>query len=128
MQGAYATFPLSFNFSGDGAFGLKKELLIPYKAIRGPLTAEQKAFNHALSSKRQVIERSFATLLGRWSRLRYLNMKSIKKRCEVVAAACCLHNFCINADDMDLDALEMEILEVCELAKSPPLSERNNQM
>lgn len=47
----------TFHILGDAAFPLKREIQVPYKMRGGPLTAEQKAFNRALSSKRQVIER-----------------------------------------------------------------------
>ena len=41
-----------------------------------------------------------------------MNMKSITKKVDVTLAACCLHNFCILAKDVDVRELEMAVEDV----------------
>ena len=66
----------------------------------GHLTQQQKYFNK--SSKRQVIERAFGLLKGRFRRLKHINNKSIKTSCDTIQAACILHNMCIkNEEDIE---------------------------
>jgi len=52
-----------------------------------------------LSSTHVVIEQTFGLLKGRFRWLKYLDMLDIKLAAEVVAAACILHNLCINNND-----------------------------
>jgi hypothetical protein len=52
----------SFLF-GDGAYGGKRGVLVPYKPAR---TAKQDTFNYVLSHYRQHIERAFGILVRRW--------------------------------------------------------------
>ncbi|CAG2223980.1 unnamed protein product [Mytilus edulis] len=84
-----------FHLIGDGAYPLKRWLLTPFRD-NGHLTAEQKKFNKSLSSKRQVIERSFGLLKGRFRRLKHINMIDIKEICNVVCTAVVFHNICIS--------------------------------
>ena len=60
----------------------------------------------------QCIERAFGRLLGRFKRLRYLNMKSEEKRVRVVAVGCMLHNYCNRTGDTDVSALDMNLENV----------------
>lgn len=73
-------------------------LMVPYRD-NGHLTRQQSRFNEALSSQRQVIER--ALLKGRWHKLQYLNLLSVKLMTIFIMAACVLHNFYLLNDDFD---------------------------
>lgn len=68
--------------------------MVPYKD-NGHLTASQRTYNFKHSSTRQVIERAFGLLKGRWRKLFYLDMLCQKKIVSVIIAACVLHNFCL---------------------------------
>lgn len=94
-----------YHLLGDGAYPLKEWLITPYRD-NGHLTVQQKRFNVSLSSKRQVIERAFGMLKGRFRRLKYINVKSVQEICEIIVATCVLHNICI----LEHDGLE-NILE-----------------
>ncbi|XP_033758071.1 putative nuclease HARBI1 [Pecten maximus] len=113
-----------YHILGDGAHPLKEWLLTPYKD-NGHLTRQQTLFNKALSSKRQVIERAFALLKGRFRKLRYLNCKSIRTTCDIVTAACVIHNICIIQNY--LDGIE-ELMAVDELQTDDDnvINEREN--
>ena len=75
-------------------------LMVPYRD-NGHLTRQQIRFNEALSSQRQVIERAIGLLKGRWRKLQYLNLLSVKHMTIFIMAACVLHNFCLINDDFD---------------------------
>lgn len=55
-----------------------------------------KNFNRVLAATRQVIERAFALLKGRWRRLKYLDMNSIEMIAYVILSCCVLHNICLD--------------------------------
>ncbi|XP_033746979.1 putative nuclease HARBI1 [Pecten maximus] len=89
-----------FHILGDGAYPIKVWLLTPYRDT-GHLTRNQTKFNKSLSSKRQVIERAFGLLKGRFRRLKYINKRSIVNMCTVIQSVCILHNMCIcNGEDL----------------------------
>lgn len=56
----------------------------------------QKRFNSILTQSRQVIERSFALLKGRFRRLQHLQMKRIDLIPSFILACCVLHNICLD--------------------------------
>ena len=58
---------------GDKAYPCNRFCIPPY-IERAGITAEQINFNGLQAKTRQVIERSFALLFGRFRRLRYLDM------------------------------------------------------
>jgi len=64
---------------------------------------EQKQFNNSLAETRQVIERAFALLKGKFRRLRYLNMSRIDLIPQTIIACCVLHNICIDGLDVDIE-------------------------
>ena len=74
--------------------------MVPYRD-NGHLTRQQIRFNEALSSQRQVIERAIGLLKGRWRKLQYLNLLSVKHMTIFIMAACVLHNFFLINDDFD---------------------------
>lgn len=51
---------------------------------------------------RQVIERAFALLKGRFRRLKYLHMSCIDLIPYVILACCVLHNICLEGCDDDI--------------------------
>jgi DDE superfamily endonuclease len=77
--------------------------VVPFRQ-NGRLTREQKSFNNFHAKARQVIERSFALLFGRWRRLKNLKMQRIDMMAFVVLAACVLHNVCLEFDDDEVES------------------------
>ncbi|XP_011859439.1 PREDICTED: putative nuclease HARBI1 [Vollenhovia emeryi] len=80
---------------GDKAYPYLSWLIPPFINL-GQLTENQKKFNTALSSMRQVIERAFALLKGRWRRLKFLDMNRDDVIPFVILASCVLHNICLD--------------------------------
>ena len=68
----------------------------------GHLTAVQIRYNEKHSGTRQVIERALGLLKGRWRCLKCLEMEAVEGMPSVVSAGCVLHNFCLLADEGDL--------------------------
>ncbi|XP_018313143.1 putative nuclease HARBI1 [Mycetomoellerius zeteki] len=68
---------------------------IPSYIDNGRLTRAQKHFNSVLSLTRQVIERCFALLKGRFRRLKHLCMKRLDLIPSFILACCVLHNICL---------------------------------
>lgn len=64
----------------------------------------QKRFNTVLSQSRQVVERSFALLKGRFRRLKHLDMKRVDLIPSFILACCVLHNICL--DGLEEDQVE----------------------
>lgn len=52
---------------------------------------------------RQIIERAFALLKGRFRRLKYLHMSCIDLIPYVILACCVLHNICLEGCEDDID-------------------------
>lgn len=64
----------------------------------------KRKFNKVHSSARMTIERAFGILSARWRFIKkHVYMKKIKDICQVITAACILHNFCINIGDPDFE-------------------------
>ena len=77
-------------------------LLTPFKN-NGHLTAVQIRYNEKHSGTHQVIERALGLLKGRWRRLKCLEMEAVEEIPSVVSAGCVLHNFCLLADEGDIE-------------------------
>lgn len=60
---------------------------------------------------RQVIERAFALLKGRFRRLKYLHMSCIDLIPYVILASCVLHNICLEGCEDDINDFICEGLE-----------------
>lgn len=74
--------------------------MVPFRD-NGHLTRQQIRFNDILSTLRQVVECAIGLLKGRWRKLLYLNLLSVKHMTMQIMAACVLHNFCLLHDDFD---------------------------
>ncbi|EFX75176.1 hypothetical protein DAPPUDRAFT_250858 [Daphnia pulex] len=53
-------------------------------------------FNAALSSNRQIIERVFVRLKGKFRRLKTYDVKNLDYFNDMIVTACCLHNFTLD--------------------------------
>lgn len=82
---------------GDAAYKLESYMMTPYKDM-GHFTVEQRRYNYAQSVTRNVIERAFALLKGRFPRLKLVEIKDLNHLCSYILAMCTLHNFCLNED------------------------------
>lgn len=85
---------------GDKAYPIYDWCIAPY-INRGNLQPYQVRFNTQLAKARQVIERAFCLLFGRFRRLKYLDMNRTDLIPRVVQAACVLHNICLMFNDND---------------------------
>lgn len=76
--------------------------MVPY-INRGNPTERQLHFNTVVSRGRQVIERAFSLLKGRFRRLKYLDMNRTELIPDTILATCVLHNICLLHHDQLLD-------------------------
>lgn len=86
---------------GDSAYPLRNWLVTPFRD-NGRLNAQQRRFNQRLSSARQVVERVFGHLKGRFRRLRELSFRKLDRIVRLIISGCILHNLCIlHHDDVE---------------------------
>ena len=86
---------------GDGAYPIRRWLLTPYRDT-GRLTPQQNHYNFCHCSTRQVIERSFSLLKGRFRRLQHIDVQDLQTAVELCICCCVFHNICI----LEADALD----------------------
>lgn len=86
---------------GDKAYPVFEWCIAPY-IDRGNLQEFQTNFNTVHAKTRQVIERSFALLFGRFRRLKYLDMNRVDLIPYTIVACCVLHNICLNHIDLNI--------------------------
>lgn len=101
--------PAGMYLLGDAAYPLQPWLMTPYKDY-GNLHRERQVYNKQHSKARQVIERAFGHLKGRFRRLTMFAASDIVMLVHCVVAACILHNVCVLHDD-----------EVTECYEEPPM-------
>jgi hypothetical protein len=100
----------------DSGYPNRKGYLAPYKGQRYHITEFQNAgqliglkelFNHAHSSLKNVIERSFGMLKMKWYVLLKMPSYSMEKQSKIIIACMALHNFIrdSNLSDNDFDTL-----------------------
>jgi hypothetical protein len=100
----------------DSGYPNRKGYLAPYKGQRYHIPEFQNAgqpiglkevFNHAHSSLRNVIERSFGVLKMKWRILRNVPSYSMEKQTMIIIACMALHNFIrdSNLSDVDFDRM-----------------------
>ncbi|XP_018360987.1 PREDICTED: putative nuclease HARBI1 isoform X1 [Trachymyrmex cornetzi] len=95
MRNERALFPNGEYLVGDKGYQpVRTWLITPYRDT-GALTQAHKDFNNILSRTRQVIERAFALLKGRFRRLKHLHMDLIDEIPCTILACCVLHNLCL---------------------------------
>ncbi|XP_043482557.1 putative nuclease HARBI1 isoform X2 [Leptopilina heterotoma] len=92
-------FPGQTHILGDKIYPVNFNLLPPYKEY-GNLTRVQRYYNLLHARTRQVIERTFALLLCRFRRLKYLYLQNVEYASLIILACCCLHNICISLNDI----------------------------
>lgn len=83
---------------GDKAYPLKTWCIPPFIENRN-LNIAEIHFNAAHAKTRQVVERSFALLFGRFRRLKFLDMNRTDYIPQTVLACCVLHNICLEHDN-----------------------------
>jgi hypothetical protein len=91
----------------DSAYPLRNWLITPFRDTGG-LNARQRQFNRRLSSARQVVERCFGHLKGRFRRLREVPLRTPDAIINIIVSACILHNLCILHHDDVEDFIEMD--------------------
>lgn len=111
MQNTNQYFPAGEYLLGDKAYPTLQWLIPPF-IDRGSLTNVQRQFNTTLSKSRQVIERAFALLKGRFRRLKYLDMNRVDLIPATVLAACVVHNMCLDHRDVFIENYIHEGFEV----------------
>lgn len=104
-------FPGNEFLLGDKAYPVLQWLIPPY-IDRGNLNAVNRRFNETLSKGRQVIERAFALLKGRFRRLKYLDMNRTDLIPATILAACVIHNMCIDHEDTNIEEYINEGMQV----------------
>jgi hypothetical protein len=82
----------------DSAYPLKQWLITPFRD-NGRLGPQHRRFNRILSSARQVVERCFGHLKGRFRRLREITVHDIEDIVTTITSGCILHNLCILHED-----------------------------
>ncbi|XP_018374047.1 PREDICTED: putative nuclease HARBI1 isoform X3 [Trachymyrmex cornetzi] len=87
---------------GDSAYPLVMNLMTPYKD-NGHLTVSQIRYNTKLSCIHSRTERLFALLKGKFRKLKYLDISDFDLGNKMIAAACTLHNFIIDGDNLNID-------------------------
>lgn len=92
-------FPEQTHILGNKIYPCKFYLLPPYKD-NGHLSARQRRFNLIHARTRQIIERVFAMLKGRFRHLKCLNLKNVEYASLIILACCILHNICIAFNDL----------------------------
>ena len=90
-------FSLPFYFIGDGAFGLRPNVMTPYVKANN-LSGPEQVFNERLSSARKVIECAFGILVQRWRILQFPINFMLATNEYLSTALMCIHNFLITTE------------------------------
>ncbi len=108
-----------FHIVGDGAYPLLSYLLCPVRN-RKSMLQYLKCYNTALSSCRQLIERAFSLLKGKWKILfRGVETGDYLKVSLITSACCVLHNFCILSSDAPIVEDVPDIPEGLDTGETP---------
>lgn len=85
----------------DSAYPLRNWLMTPFRD-NGRLNAQQRRFNQMLSSARQIVERVYGHLKGRFRRLREITVRKLTRIVSLIISGCILHNLCVlHHDDVE---------------------------
>ncbi|KAK3931341.1 Protein ALP1-like [Frankliniella fusca] len=120
-------FPDDEFIIGDKAYPVLSWCIPPF-INRGNLTEDQKKFNNTVSEMRQVVERSFALLKGRFRRLKYLDMKRVDLIPFTILACCVLHNICILGKDENNEEIRIMIREGQQIRNAPEPVPREQEL
>lgn len=82
----------------DSAYPLRNWLITPFRNT-GHLTPRQHRFNRRLSSARQIVERCYGHLKGRFRRLREITVRKPPHIIAIIISGCILHNLCVLSHD-----------------------------
>ncbi|XP_008777637.2 uncharacterized protein LOC103697538 [Phoenix dactylifera] len=102
----------------DAGYANAEGFLAPYRGQRYHMnewrqsqqsTNAHEFFNMKHSRARNVIERCFGLLKGRWAILRSKSFYSVKTQYRIISACCLLHNFII--EEMPIDPMNIEVVE-----------------
>lgn len=107
LHAANRLIPENFHLIRDATYPLLINLMTPFKD-NGHLTAAQSRYNVKLSSIRSIIERAFGLLKGKFRRLKYLDIADFRLGNKIFAAACTLHNFIIEGDNINVEFEDLE--------------------
>lgn len=129
---AAGNLPVEFHLLGSSGYDLTKSCMVPYQT-RGELTATQGNYNKVHNSAYLCVKRAFNLLKEKFCRLRSLEMQRNDAIPIVIAAACVLHNFILNAegsddankDDEESDGIDCEIVNDVEWEESARLKRDN---
>ena len=93
-------FPNRTFLLGDSAYPSLPWLVPPFRN-NGHLTPHQVEFNFIHSSTRMYIERAFGYVKGRFRRIKFFTeYRDMSFITNTVVAACILHNYCIDENDI----------------------------
>ena len=103
----------------DGGYTNGKGFLSPYRGYRYWLKdwrgdnpsprCKEELFNMRHARARNVIERAFGLLKGRWGILRSPSWYSVKVHNRIISACCLIHNFIRR--EMEVDSLDIDVEE-----------------
>ncbi|KAG0421701.1 hypothetical protein HPB47_002422 [Ixodes persulcatus] len=92
-------FPFDGHLLGDGAYPLRKSLLVSYRN-NGRLTEQHRKYNRKHATTRVAIVRAFGILKERFRRLRYIEAQRPERNLMAIVAACVMHNACVEWRDI----------------------------
>lgn len=102
ITGDNGIIPPQYHLLGDAAYPLLRNLMTPFRDT-GHLTVAQVTYNTTLSTARSIIERAFGLLKGKFRRLKYLDIQDFELGNHMIAAACVLHNFILEHDNIEFE-------------------------
>ncbi|XP_061351124.1 protein ALP1-like [Gastrolobium bilobum] len=125
--------PKGYYYLCDAGYMNGEGFLTPYRGQRYHLSewrhgahprTPQEFFNMKHSSARNVIERCFGMLKGRWAIVRSKSFYPVKTQCRIIIACCLLHNHIRREmavdplDDEEVDQMQQPMLMLEELTSS----------
>jgi len=90
--------PAEHYIVGDSGFGLDYWLMVPVKETR-TLDEKEEFYNTVHASNRNIIERSFGLLKGRFRKLQYIDMNNLAKLAALIKATILIYNFLLIEKD-----------------------------
>lgn len=90
---------------GDSIYKLRPNMMIPYENTTRD--SDERRYNYKHSITRNIVERAFALLKGRWRVMKHLRVHGIEEAARIIEFCVCLHNFALqdtyeqNANDFE---------------------------